>query len=147
MNYYFTDIVRTPASMQIVGLLVDIIGAYWLARGFTSKKPADLKNVAYGSANQNFLTQFGMSGNLWISLYVQGIEARIGLVLLVIGFIFQALGALFSLVIPLYAVFIVALLFSVTPLAVSNYFCKPERVAKIHDRDESKHDKRFNSNT
>lgn len=49
------EVLTLPVNIQILGLILDIIGAYYVVRSFIVKKPADIKNETYGSANQKFL--------------------------------------------------------------------------------------------
>jgi len=141
MLLYYT--LTNPVNVQLLGLLFDIIGAYWLALGFTNKNPADIKAITYGSANQGLLSSFGMSGNLFISLYIQGIEAKIGLIVLILGFAIQAVGIIWLYKMPLAAlIFAVLACYSFAKL-IHHYLTEPNRIKNIHDRDERQYDKRL----
>ena len=130
-------------DIQVLGLLIDIMGAYYIVRSFIVKKPADIKNEVYGNANQNLQIPFGMSGNLFFSFYLQGIEAKIGLVLVVVGFVLQSLGVLFELFIS-FMVLILTLIIAVAGSGFAyRFFANPQRLKNIHDRDETKFDTRL----
>lgn len=132
------------SSVQLIGVFFDITGAFYLSRAFMVKKPADIKNETYGSANQRTHTSFGMSGNLFFSFYTQGVEAKIGFILLLTGFLLQAVGILWPLIkIPLYLSLILWLLGSTLSEMVRSFLTAFERVKSIHDRDERQYDKRL----
>ncbi len=130
-------------NIQVLGLLIDIIGAYYIVRSFIVKKPADIKNEVYGNANQNLQIPYGMSGNLFFSFYLQGIEARIGLVLVVTGFVLQSLGVLFELFISFFILVLVLVIAAVGSVFAYRFFADPRRLKTIHDRDETKFDTRL----
>lgn len=132
------------SNIQLLGIVFDIAGAFYLSRAFLFKKAADIKSDTYGNANQNFLTQFGMSGNLFFSFYIQGIEARIGFLLLFIGFLLQGIGIIWSsLILPIYVVLIIGIAITYISERVRSYFTDPKKLEAIHDRDEREFDERL----
>ncbi len=132
------------SSVQLLGIVFDIAGAFYLSRAFIFEKPADIKSKTYGSANQNFLTHFGMSGNLFFSFYIQGIEARIGFLLLLTGFLLQGIGIIWpSIMFPIYVVFIIGATVMYISERARSYFTNPKKLEAIHDRDEQEFDERL----
>ena len=86
-------------NIQIIGIVLDIVGAYLLAQGFITKNLEDIVCEAWGNKNKNHPGCF--SENLGISFYKQNIEARSGFAVLALGFICQGTGmAMTSLAIP-----------------------------------------------
>ena len=138
------SLLNQDLNIQILGIGFDIIGAFYLSRAFIFKKPADIKSETYGSANQNFLINYGMSGNLFFSFYTQGIEARMGFIILSIGFILQAIGLIWSfLILPIYVILLITILALIICELVRSRLTRFERVKTIHDRNEREHDKRL----
>lgn len=135
---------KHKSNIQLLGVFFDITGAFYLSRAFIFKKPADIKTEVYGSSNQKFLISFGMSGNLFISFYTQGIEAKIGFFLLFFGFLFQGMGIIWPYI--LVRIFIVLIIWGMTTV-ICEYLCRkltsPIRVAAILNRDEREFDDRL----
>lgn len=77
---------------QIFGLFLDVIGAYFLAQSFITKKLEDIVSEAFGNSSKNYLG--GTSENFAVSLYQQSGEAITGFLILTSGFIFQGIGVL-----------------------------------------------------
>lgn len=77
-----------------------------------------------------------MSGNLFVSLFIQGVEAKIGLALLLLGFTSQALGVLSFWTIPFYLALIIIVSSTIISALAYLYLTRPKRIEKIHDRDE-----------
>lgn len=98
------DILSDSTDIQILGLLLDIIGAYYLVRSFIKKGFDEMFKEAHGDFE-------GLPYDTLYSSYVQKIEAEIGLFFLIPGFVFQALSTLFFLKIPLLIIFIAPVLF------------------------------------
>ena len=61
---------------QIIGLILDILGAFYLAKGFMFKKLAEIVAEAFGNDYPGL--PGGMSENIAVSLYRQRVEAIIG---------------------------------------------------------------------
>lgn len=80
-------------NLQIFGLFLDVIGAYFLAQSFIAKKLEDIVAEAWGNESKNY--PGGTSDNLGISLYQQSKEAITGFLVLMTGFIFQGIGVAF----------------------------------------------------
>lgn len=100
---------------QILGIWLDIIGAYFIAQGFMTKKLRDIVCEAWGDTNEKYPGCF--SENLAISLYEQTIDAWTGFIILSFGFIFQGIGTIYSgLFLPYYS----GPLFVLIVLLVSN---------------------------
>lgn len=144
MDIAVSNLFRLPfVDIQVLGLLIDIIGAYYIVRSFIVKKPADIKSEVYGNANQNLQIPYGMSGNLFFSFYIQGIEARIGLVLVVAGFVLQSLGVLFGFLISFFILVLVLAMAIAGSFFAYRFLTSPRRLKSIHDRDETKFDARL----
>ena len=75
---------------QVLGIFFDIIGAYYLAQSFVTKKLEDI--VCESSGNKSDKYPGSLSENLGQSLYQQTIEARTGFVILTAGFIIQGVS-------------------------------------------------------
>ncbi len=132
------------SSIQLLGIVFDIAGAFYLSRAFIFKKPADIKSEVYGSANQNFTTSFSTSHNQFFSLYIQGVEARIGFFLLFAGFLLQGIGIVWSFIIlPIYVVLIIGIAVMCISGYARSYFTNPKKLEAIHDRDEREFDERL----
>lgn len=124
-------------SIQLLGLVFDITGAFYLSKAFIFKSPSDIKSETFGSANQRFLVDFGMSGNLFCSFYTQGIEARIGFTMLFLGFSFQGVGLIWPWIMVSSGFVIFAWILSVIFCQIlCNHLTNIKRVKKILNRDE-----------
>lgn len=79
---YFSSI--TSGSLSQAGLVLDIIGAYFLAQGFIQKRPEDVvkETSSYWGGNPFLLR----------SVISQRIEARVGFIFLLFGFMGQFLS-------------------------------------------------------
>jgi hypothetical protein len=125
------------SSIQLLGVLLDITGAYYLSRAFIFKSPLDIKFETYGTGNSRLHMSFGMSGNLFMSFYTQGVEARIGFGLLFSGFLFQAIGIIWpSYYLPIYITIAIWICSTLISYILRCYLNNPERVKEIHDRRE-----------
>lgn len=140
------ELFKFPVNIQVLGLLLDILGAYFVVRSFIIKKPADIKSEAYGNANSNLRIAYGMSDFLFFSFYKQGIEARIGLVLIIPGFFLQAFGVLHPISLPLSIIILILFIAVISSIFIHRYFTNDNRIAVIRDRDERKFDKRLKNN-
>lgn len=78
------------SHIQVLGIFFDIIGAYYLAQSFMTKKLEDIICESWG--NQSNKYPGGLSENLGQSFYQQAIEARTGFVILAVGFILQGIS-------------------------------------------------------
>ena len=132
------EVLIYSSNLQLVGTLFDITGAYYLSRAFIFKSPLEIKFETYGTGNSRLHTSFGMSGNLFMSFYTQGMEARIGFGLLLIGFLCQASGILWpSFSIPFYATLVAWTFGIIFAYILRRILNNPARVKRIHDRRES----------
>jgi hypothetical protein len=100
----YMEILNSAVDSQILGLLLDILGAYYLVRSFIQKGFQEMFQEAHGDFE-------GLPYDTLYGSYVQKIEAEIGLVLLVPGFVLQALSIIFFLKLPLFFIFIILALF------------------------------------
>jgi hypothetical protein len=85
----FTQIFSHP---QIQGLILDIIGAFYIAKSFIFKTSKDLAAESYGTNYPDKDLTGGISGNLFRSFYKQAIEAKTGFVIIAMGFAGQIVG-------------------------------------------------------
>lgn len=144
ISYTLLKFLNHELSIQLLGLVIDITGAFYLSRAFIFKNSADIKSETYGNVNQKLLIFFGMSGNLFFSFYTQGIEARIGFFLLLFGFVLQGIGIIWpAILIPAYIILTTWLMVMLGCKFIHGHFTKFERVKNLHDRDEKQHDKRL----
>ncbi len=96
----FEKILTTP---QIFGLILDILGAFYLAKSFIFKRRRDIEAEAYGDDIEGKYPG-GFSDNLRVSFFRQRDEAIIGFLFLLLGFILQGAGVLFlDFIIPVSA--------------------------------------------
>lgn len=79
---------------QIIGLILDIIGVFCIAKSFIFKTPKDLVSESYGTYHKGKELSYGMSGNLFRSFYRQSVEAKTGFVVMAVGFFAQIIGIL-----------------------------------------------------
>lgn len=107
---------------QIIGLILDIIGAFYIVKSFVFKTPKDLIAESYGTNYPDKDLIGGMSGNLFRSFYKQAIEAKTGFVVIALGFLSQGVGILipnlvinhwFGLVIISAALFVPFIIFKI----------------------------------
>lgn len=118
---------------SILGLYLDVIGAYFLAQSFITKNLEDIVCESWGNRGKQY--PGGMSENLALSLYHQRIEARTGFIVLTIGFILQGIGNLYSkLMLPSYVSAISVLLLLVIIKILHKIILKPERITQILER-------------
>jgi len=128
------------SSIQLLGIFFDIVGAFYLSRAFIFKSPEDIKSETYGSKSSKFLCSFGMSGNLFFSFYTQGIEARIGFIWLLLGFLFQGIGVIWSsIIIPIYLVLQIFINCAIISEVICHRLVDFNRVKAIHNSDRIKH--------
>lgn len=78
---------------SILGLFLDIVGAYFLAQAFVIKKVEEIISESWGDEGEKY--PGGLSENLGISLYAQSIDARTGFIVLMLGFVLQGIGNLY----------------------------------------------------
>lgn len=131
------EFLNQELNIQLLGIIFDIIGAFYLSRAFIFKKSEEIKNETYGNSSLDTPIDFGMSGNLFFSFYSQGIEARIGFLLLFIGFLFQGAGVIWPLaILPVYIILIVLIISFVICECVRNYLTNFDRIKAIHDRNK-----------
>lgn len=81
---------------QVLGLILDIIGAFYIAKSFVFKTPKDLAAESYGTNCPDKDLTGGMSGNLFRSFYKQAVEAKTGFVIIALGFGGQIVGTIYS---------------------------------------------------
>ena len=127
---------------QIIGLILDILGAFYLAKGFMFKKLAEIVAEAFGNDYPGL--PGGMSENIAVSLYRQRVEAIIGSLFLFFGFLLQGVGvALPNIKIPLCISILFVTIIFITEL-LRRYLCSNERMIleKIYNKD-----KEISSNT
>lgn len=91
-NHWVVSLFSKP---QLLGLVIDIIGAYYLSRGFIFKNQKEILALAYGDEDLSKQLHGGLSENIAKSLYMQAVEARTGFAVLVFGFALQLCGTMF----------------------------------------------------
>lgn len=130
---------------QIIGLILDIIGAFFLAKSFVFKTPKDLAAESYGTDYPNKGLTAGMSGNLFRSFYRQAVEAKTGFVILALGFLSQISGLLFpNLTIKWYFGILFVLLAINGPYILFKFLFEPSRLDKIENEAETELSKNEN---
>lgn len=136
---------QTFSHPQVIGLILDIIGAFFLAKSFVFKTPKDLAAESYGTDYPSKGLTAGMSGNIFRSFYRQAVEAKIGFVILALGFLSQISGLLFpNLTINWYLGIIIVLSAISVPYTLFKFLFKSSRLDKVENEAEaelSKHEK------
>ncbi len=131
------------SHLQVVGLILDIVGAFFIVKSFVFKTPKSLAAESYGTDYPNKELTAGMSGNLFRSFYKQAVEAKTGFVILALGFLGQIFGLLFpDLIIEQCLGIIIVLLAVGIPCILFIYLFQPLRLDKIEKEAEielSKH--------
>lgn len=126
------------SHLQIIGLILDIIGAFFLAKSFVFKKLKDLLAESYGIDYPSKGLTAGMSGNIFRSFYRQAVEAKTGFAILALGFLSQISGLLFpNLTIKWCLGVIVVLLAISVPYIFFKFLFKPSRLDKIENGTEA----------
>ena len=127
---------------SILGLFLDIIGAYFLAQSFITKSLEDVICESWGNEGGKY--PGGLSENLSISLYQQGIEAKTGFMVLTIGFIFQGIGNLYStFIVPPYIGFGFILLILLVIVIVHKILLKVDRISKNLEKKDIEISKKY----
>lgn len=125
--------------MQEIGLILDIIGSFWLAFAFVIKRIDKIVEESMTYWDQNI--------SLMRSMCYQKAEAVIGLAFLIVGFLSQIVGIKYkNLMIDLswFYIFVIFLL-----LFILSYFCFVKILRRKFFRDvlyEAKKDCDFNPN-
>lgn len=116
---------------QIIGLILDIIGAFYIARSFVFKTWKDIAAESYGTNYPDHGYLGDMGGNLSVSLAKQACDIRTGFIILILGFLTQILGILYpSLQINPYYGFVVVGLAALAPILLLKLLCGSDRVDK-----------------
>lgn len=124
MEYY-----RFLDHPSVLGLFLDIIGAYFLAQGFITKNLEDIVCESWGSEGGKY--PGGLSENLSISLYQQSVEARTGFLILALGFILQGIGNIYpAFEAPHYTGIGLILLIFLIIIIVHKILLVPERISR-----------------
>lgn len=140
----FTQIFSHP---QILGLILDIIGAFYIAKSFVFKTPKDLIAESYGADYLEKNMTGGMSGNLFRSFYKQAIEAKTGFVIIALGFGGQIIGTMYSnLVVNDWLGFSLVLSSLLIPRILFRYLFRHGRLDKIEQKAEEELSKNMSNN-
>lgn len=121
---------------QVVGLILDIIGAFYIVKSFIFKNLKSLLAESYGcDYPEKGLTE-GMSGNLFRSFYKQSVEAKTGFIIISLGFGGQILGVLISnFVVNLWIGFSLIATAVLVPQILFKYLFKNKRLDKIEQKE------------
>jgi len=117
---------------QVLGIFLDIIGAYYLGQSFVTKNLDDIVCESWGSESNKY--PGGLSDNLGISLYQRAIEARTGFIILTIGFIIQGVSIThpdWEIIKCLGGSLVILLLITVN--IIHSSLLKPDRIVKKMD--------------
>ncbi len=129
---------------QIIGLILDIIGAFYIAKSFIFKTPKDLIAESYGTNYPDKDLTEGMSGNLFRSFYKQATEAKTGFLIIASGFISQAIGLLIpNLEVNLWFGILIILSASLVPLIVFKILFRSGRLDNIEKRTDEELSKKY----
>ena len=129
---------------QIIGLILDIIGAFYIAKSFVFKNVKDMVAESWGTdyPDKNLIS--GMSGNLFRSFYRQATEAKIGFVIIALGFLSQIIALLKpSLEINYWLGFLIISTALITPLVIFKILFRPNRLDNIEIKTDKELSKRY----
>jgi hypothetical protein len=87
--------IKINAVCAVSGMIIDILGAFFIARSFILKKPASVFSDVKSLGSWGFCFSPG-ARDLLLSWLIQGIEARTGAMLMFVGFTFQILAQFLS---------------------------------------------------
>ncbi len=127
---------------SILGLFLDIIGAYFLAQSFITKNLEDIVCESWGNKGEKY--PGGLSDNLGLGLYQQSIEARTGFLVLAFGFILQGIGSIYPTfkTPPCIAIgFILLILLAI--IIVHKILLKPEKISKKLEKKDTEISKEY----
>ena len=120
---------------QILGLILDIIGAYYIVKSFLFKNLKELLAESYGEDYPQKSLMGGMSGNIFRSFYKQSVEAKTGFVIITVGFLSQAVGILFSrLTVNYFFGFLIILLAVLVPRYIFRILFQPNRLDNLENK-------------
>lgn len=122
---FFSKWYENLHNLQLLGISLDIIGAYYLAQGFIVKTKKEILRDSHG-------VDRSMSTNLAVSFYIQKYEAITGFTILTGGFLLQG----YSTIHPdlemnsAMSVGLIIGLFSLVSI-IHQYIFKDERILKL----------------
>lgn len=117
---------------QVLGLILDIVGAFYIVQGFIFKNSKDLVAESWGTSYPKNGYSGGMSDNLFRGFYKQAIEAKTGFVVLALGFLGQIVGILFpELLINFWFGIIIIVSALLIPRILFKYMYKSDRIDRI----------------
>ena len=129
-------ILNHPIDIQLLGILLEITGAFYLARTFLFKNSLKIKIELFGTGSSRLHSPFMSARNSFFSLYRQAVEARIGFFIVVFGLLLEALS-LYILPQPIWLSvlgwFIVIFIAEISRL----YFSKHDSIEKEYGKQES----------
>ena len=129
---------------QILGLILDIIGVFYIAKSFVFKTPKDLAAESYGTNYPDKDMTGGMSGNLFRSFYKQAIEAKAGFLIIALGFGGQIVGTMYpTLVVDNWLGFFIVLSALIVPQIIFKCLFNPRRLDKIEEKAEDELSKKY----
>lgn len=102
-----------------VGLLFDIVGAFWLARAIVHRRDEDIQKACE--------TKLGMNRLAYWSAVVGKCEGKWGFCFLIMGFILQFGSTYYSYHAPVLDLVAIVVLFQFFPL----WFCRQERLLRL----------------
>jgi len=118
-------------NLIILGLFLDVIGAYYIVQSFINKNILDILAESHGTETKDL--PGGLSENLAISFYRQSIDAKIGFVILTLGFFIQGLGNLLEdfMIEKYFGAMVVLLVLLISVLIQKNYSDQKSILNKI----------------
>ena len=129
---------------QILGLILDIIGVFYIAKSFVFKTPKDLAAESYGTNYPDKDMTSGMSGNLFRSFYKQAVEAKTGFVIIAIGFGGQIVGTMYhTLAVNNWLGFFLILSALIIPQIIFKCLFNSRRLDKIEEKAEDELSKKY----
>lgn len=92
------DFLTYSVSLQLLGIIMELLGAYYLSRTFLFKRTFDIKMEAFGLNSTRLHSGFAAARNQFFNSYVQMVEAKLGFILVLMGLTTEAFGLCLSYV-------------------------------------------------
>ena len=129
-------ILNHTVDVELLGILLEITGAFYLARTFLFKDSLKIKFDLFGTGSSRLHSGFAAARNQFFSAYAEAVEARIGFFIVVVGLITDAVG-LFVSPKPLWPLLVLWLVGVLIAEIARIYFSRRDRIQKLHDRQET----------
>ena len=123
-------------DVQLLGIFLEIVGAYYLARTFLFKNSLKIKIAFFGTGTSSLYAGFSAARNQFFSAYAEAVDARIGFFIVVTGLIIDAVG-LFVSPKPFWLLLILWLVVILIAEISRLYFSRADRIQELYNRRET----------